>query len=1111
MAEMSKIAQEIWVKKYKHATDSRVEDMWARVAGACTDVEQPGVRQRYRDEFYKALEDFKFIPAGRILSAAGTGRRNSTAGNCYVMGTIEDSMEGIFQTVKEAAITQRQGGGVGFDFSTIRPAGERVDGCESDASGPVSFMQVFDSSCRTIVSAGNRRGAMLGALRCDHPDIERFIEAKRGNAALRMFNLSVSVTDKFMAAVKADSDWALVFNNKLYKTMRARDLWDKIMRATYDYAEPGVMFIDTVNNSNNLGYLEKIVTANPCVTGDTRLHTSKGMVRMDSLFDSKEPLTCSVDARSLGKEGRLCEPREAVPVFMTAESADVYLVETAAGYSVKATAWHEFYTGRGKLKLSDIHVGDELWTQSGKGLFGTEGDYALGLLLGALTGDGFFSMCSKEMATHLDLWDGKQGLAPELTAKINDMISGASPSDCSRMISPFIMKEGRKLQLKSKILTRELAKYGYTPETKLRVPEVVWRGTQDCMIGYLRGLFETDGTVNSNKAGDSCSIRLTSVDRTLLTEVQVLLANFGVYSSIKQRRQATVKALPDGKGRLREYACQAYHELIVDGESRGVFAKEVGFALPAKREKLEAWLEGRALYKKQRFASKIVSIRHIGKEAVYDTTQVDHNAVIFNGLVTGQCGEIFAPPYGVCLLGSINLTRFVAEPFTKTAAVDLDGIKNLTKVAVRMMDDVLDFCVYPLPQQEAEAKTKRRLGLGITGLADMLAMKGLRYDSPRARELAESVMESIKNAAYMVSCDLAEEKGAFPLFDYDKYSQGQFFKGLSSAVKDRVKAVGLRNSHLLAVAPTGTISLLAGNVSSGLEPVFALKYDRKIRTGKGDETVTEEVRDYAYATLVDSGMDPAEAAKHFQTADEVSIEGHLQMQACLQRHVDHSISKTVNIPADYPFDKFKDVYKRAHALGLKGCTTFRPSEHIQGILTKTEDRPKEVSAATKDREEALTGVTYKLKVPTTDDAFYITINDVTGTNGKPRPYEIFINTKNLAHAGWIVALTRTLSANFRREEDPSFLVDELLSVYDPNGGFFHKGKFVPSIPAAIGMLIEEHLLRIGLVAPKVKPFAELAAKVPEDSKAFCPQCSAREAVMSEGCLKCLSCGYSKCG
>jgi ribonucleoside-diphosphate reductase alpha chain len=764
MTKMSKIAQEIWAKKYKHSTDNTVEDMWLRVAGACASVEKPGDREGLKQLFYTAMEDFKFIPAGRILSAAGTGRRNSTAGNCYVMGTIEDSMEGIFQTVKEAAITQRQGGGVGFDFSTIRPAGNRVDGCESDASGPVSFMQVFDASCRTIVSAGNRRGAMLGALRCDHPDIERFIEAKRGNAALKMFNLSVAVTDKFMAAVKADSDWDLVFDNKLHKTMKARDLWDKIMRATYDYAEPGVMFIDTVNNSNNLGYIEKIATANPC-------------------------------------------------------------------------------------------------------------------------------------------------------------------------------------------------------------------------------------------------------------------------------------------------------------------------------------------------------------------------------------GEIYAPPYGVCLLGSINLTKFVSTPFTKTATVDLESIKNLTKVAVRMMDDVLDFCVYPLPQQADEARAKRRMGLGITGLADMLAMKGLKYDSPKARELAESVMEAIKNAAYAASCDLAAEKGPFPLFEYDKYSQGQFFKGLDPAVKNRVKEVGLRNSHLLAVAPTGTISLLAGNVSSGLEPVFALKYDRKIRTGKGDETTTEEVRDYAYAMLVDGGVDAAEAAKHFQTSDEVSIEGHLQMQACLQRHVDHSISKTCNIPADYPFEKFRDVYKRAHALGLKGCTTFRPSEHIQGVLTKTGDRPKEAAGpATKaglvklmweflagkpvereaPRPEVLPGVTYKLRVPGTDDAYYVTINDEVvvdkaNPSGVIKPYEVFINTKNLTHFPWIVSMTRMLSAIFRKEDNPAFIADELLSVYDPVGGFFDKGRYVPSVAAAIGHCIKGHLASIGAAEPESAPKAPPPAPMPEDNKAFCPQCSAREAVMSEGCLKCLSCGYSKCG
>ena len=736
------ISEMIWSQKYRHFRDNKpvdetIEDTWRRVANAVAANEQD--KAKWSEVFYDLLSDFKFLPGGRITANMGTGRKKVTAANCFVMNTIPDTMEGIFETVKEAALTQKQGGGVGFDFSTIRPKGDGVKGVESSASGPISFMQVFDSTCRTIMSAGFRRGAQMAILRCDHPDIEEFITCKRQEGMLRMFNLSVAVTDAFIKAVEDDADWQLVYKDKIYKTVKAKTLWDTIMKSTYDFAEPGIFMVDKVNAMNNLRYCETIAASNPC---------------------AEQPL----------------------------------------------------------------------------------------------------------------------------------------------------------------------------------------------------------------------------------------------------------------------------------------------------------------------------------------------------------------PPYGACLLGSLNLTKFVVN-----GQIQYDQLVERTAQAVRFLDNIIDISSFPLKEQELEAKNKRRMGIGITGLADMLVLVGVRYGSPEAVEISEKLMSHITNAAYRASLYLAREKGSFPAFKAKEYCSSHFLnQALPNSLIDEIEVDGIRNSHLTSIAPTGTISLLAGNISSGIEPIFAYKYNRKIRTGIGDEAKEHEVRDYAYDAYCQENGEPKNDKSlppFFVTSDDVKPDEHLAMQEAVQRYVDSSISKTVNIPTDFPFKDFKDIYMKAYKSGLKGCTTFRPSEFITGVLTKTTDKTPVKVEPTKQavRPDVVTGMTYKIKVPTTKDALYVTINDIE-EDGRRRPYEIFINTKNLQHLSWVVAMTRTISAIFRREPDPSFLVEELLSVYDPAGGYFVDGEYVPSLPAEIGRTIAMHLRSIGIMPEKVKKRTkkEETVVVAGGATGFCPSCNQPKLVASEGCMKCLACGYSKC-
>jgi ribonucleoside-diphosphate reductase alpha chain len=556
------ISRDIWAAKYRFATpggqaESTLQDSLARVAGAVAAAEKPGTQAKWEKDFLALMAGLSFIPAGRILAGAGTGRQ-VTLFNCFVMGTIDDSISGIFDGLKEAALTLQQGGGIGHDFSTLRPKGSLVHSVGADASGPLSFMDCWDAMCRTIMSAGARRGAMMGTLACDHPDIEDFIAAKRERHRLRNFNVSVLVSDAFMAAVRAGDSWPLRFGGETFKTVDAGALWEKIMRATYDVAEPGVIFIDRVNGLNPLAYCETISCSNPC-------------------------------------------------------------------------------------------------------------------------------------------------------------------------------------------------------------------------------------------------------------------------------------------------------------------------------------------------------------------------------------GEQPLPPYGACLLGSLNLTQFVVAPFSSKAVLDSARLEQAAGLAIRFLDNVIEVSNYPLSQQRAEAKAKRRLGLGVTGLANALAMLGLRYGSAAAAQATKSWMATIQRAAMAASTELAAEKGAFPMFDADQYLGTVYGQSLDQEMHRMIRRKALRNGLLTSVAPTGTISLLAGNISSGIEPVFSFTQQRRILERDGSHR-SERLEDFSYG-LWRKINGAAALPEQMVSVSDLAPHDHLVMQQAAQAHVDSSISKTINVPADLPFADFVSVYEDAYRMGLKGCTTFRPNAVTGSILT----------------------------------------------------------------------------------------------------------------------------------------------------------------------------------
>jgi ribonucleoside-diphosphate reductase alpha chain len=771
MAALTPIAQQIWDMKYRlkagdgTPVDKSIEDTWRRVADALAAPEKDPAA--WAEKFYDALSDFKVLPAGRIIAGAGTDRR-VTLFNCFVMNTIEDDMGTIFDNLREAALTMQQGGGIGYDFSTLRPKGALVKGVGADASGPLSFMDVWDAMCRTIMSAGHRRGAMMATLRCDHPDIEAFIEAKREAGRLRMFNLSVLVTDAFMDAVKNDAPWDLTFDGTIFDSVSARDLWNKIMRATFAYAEPGVIFIDRINRLNNLAYCETINATNPC-------------------------------------------------------------------------------------------------------------------------------------------------------------------------------------------------------------------------------------------------------------------------------------------------------------------------------------------------------------------------------------GEQPLPPYGACLLGSVNLAKLVEDAFTENARLDLEALDEMTRIAVRMLDNAIDVSRFPLESQEEEAKNKRRMGLGVTGLADALIMCGARYGSDQAVALTKEWMGTLRRAAYLASTDLAEEKGSFPLYEQENYLAGEVVQQLDDDVQAAIAEKGIRNGLLTSVAPTGTISIFADNVSSGLEPVFSFTYKRNVLMPDGSRR-EEDVSDYAFRLYRREYGENTTLSDAFVDAQSLTPADHVRMQATVQAYIDSAVSKTVNVPEDIDFEAFKDVYIAAYDQGCKGITTYRPNDVTGAVLhteptkdTSQSELPLDPPPARHkdpfeaggvvymtqplDRPGALPGSTYKVRWPESDHAIYITINDIL-QDGRHRPFEVFINSKNMEHYAWTVALTRMISAVFRRGGDVSFVVEELKAVFDPRGGYWVDGEYVPSLLAAIGDVIEKHLINIGFIAnpndsenkaEELRKVAGMEAGPGDARMRSCPRCSQPSLMRLEGCDTCTSCGFSKCG
>ncbi|MDP1692818.1 MAG: LAGLIDADG family homing endonuclease [Burkholderiaceae bacterium] len=1089
------ISAEVLREKYAKGDEQSIADVHRRVARALADAEAPDERAPWAERYAKAL-DAGFIPAGRIQSAAGTGLA-ATLINCFVQPVgdsitqIDDGHPGIYTALAEAAETMRRGGGVGYDFSRIRPRGAWVGATQSSASGPVSYMRVFDRSCETVESAGARRGAQMGVLRCDHPDVEEFVHAKdRGD--LKNFNISVGVTDIFMQAVRDGGDVELVHRAEpgaaqkdsgayrrgdgqwVYRKLPARELWAQVMHATYDHAEPGVLFLDTINRDNNLAYCESISATNPCVTADAWVMTGDGPRQVRSLIDQR--FTAIVDGKPFAVESE--------GFFATGEKP-VLRLSTREGHQLRLTAEHPVRRVTRKTRYlcesawthaGELRAGDEILLHDHRALAGWEGAHTRqeGYLIGLLIGDGTL----KQDKAVLSVW------APELKAVGNGQavmprgvggVMQAAEAAARTLPHRADFKgwqraiEGRGEQrLVSGALRKLALELGMAPGRPITA--AMEEASSDFAAGLLRGLFDADGSVQGQQE-KGVSVRLTQSDRPTLQAAQRMLLRLGIGSTISVR------------------------ELVVSGENLARFAEVVGFEDETKAERLQQSLAGyQRELNRERFTASVEAIEADGIEPVFDVSVADVHAFDANGLMVHNCGEQPLPAYGCCCLGSINLTRFVQRPFTADAAFDEAGFEQLVRTSVRMLDNVLDATMWPLPQQHEEARHKRRIGLGFTGLGDALVMLNLRYDTAPARVMAQRIAERMRDVAYDASVDLAIERGAFPLFNADLYlSGGSFASRLPPALKERIRTHGIRNSHLLSIAPTGTISLaFADNASNGIEPAFSWSYVRKKRQPDGS-FAEHAVEDHAWRLFKHMKGAEAPLTSAFVSALEMSAQAHAEMVAAVAPFIDTAISKTVNVPADYPYADFEQLYHQAWSLGLKGLATYRPNAVLGSVLST---QPAPLKVTDPNRRLALdapavpvlnslrwpgrpelpggnSAWTYMIEHPF--GSFALFVGDVprdseNGRGAQPQPFEVWVNGAEQPRG--LGALAKTLSMDLR-SNDAAWLqlkLDALATVaeerpfempFPPHG----ERRPFPGIVAATAAVIRWRCEQLGALPP----------------------------------------------
>jgi ribonucleoside-diphosphate reductase alpha chain len=1022
---------------------------------------------------------------------------------------------------------------------------------------PVGPSEVYDFEVDTVhllaggglYTSNSRRGALMLMLDDDHPDIEEFITVKRTEGKIEHANLSACISDKFMQAVKDDDDWDLVWQGEIKKTIRARSLWDLICTSAWESAEPGVVFMDRYNKLSNTWYYEDIRCVNPCITGDTLIYTDAGLFPAKELAERGTPVTVASPDIAVGElvpvryavarsstqttvasPGKSVSLRQASHVFPTGIKP-VYRLQTKEGYLVRLTGDHKVLTLEGWKEANNLVAGDKIHLLHGEGGFGNMGNQDLGHVLGWLIGDGYINT-RREGSVALSFFGTEQSIAPHFADAVNRLVV-APEGKRQYIVKPQKIDERNETRVESTrllhLIDHELL------ENKLQVPPSVLRGSREMQRGFLSALFTADGSAQGTMEKGT-SVRLTSVSQNLLEDVQRLLLNFGIASRLyKNRRDAAVRELPDGKGGSAPYNCQTYHDLMISRDNLRLFTERICFLTEEKQHRLEEALTkfSRGPYREE-FLATFESLTPDGEETVYDLSEPIAHQFVGNGLTLHNCGEQGLPPWGVCNLGALNLSAFVDN-----GKMDWERLADKSKVAMRFLDNVVDANEYFIEENREAQLSTRRTGLGTMGLADALIKMEIPYGSQESIPVIERIYATIRDAAYEVSADIAAEKGPFPKFDRSKYMQGQFIKRLPKATQEKISKQGIRNAVLLTQAPTGTTSLFSG-VSSGIEPVYDFAMVRRDRTGEH----------ILYHPLLQVWRDehPNEPTpKYFVAANDLTPEEHVRVQATIQYYTDSSISKTVNAPNSHTVEDVQTLYRLAYELGCKGITYMRDGSRV-GVLSHIEEKKSEqppqqgaamemvtsIQQGIKPRPPVVQGYTRQIAAP--EGKINVTIN-----SDEQGPLEVFVNVGKAGSdiAALAEALGRLISLNLRilsplsQTDRIKEIADQLRSIGGSRSVGFGMQQ-VRSLPDAVARALEMHLeflekqdtekqtstpLHNGKEEPNgpENPIQVASSTTNPLSLShlsitgnLCPQCGCNTMVYEEGCKKCYNCGHSEC-
>ncbi|HQE21527.1 MAG TPA: ribonucleotide reductase N-terminal alpha domain-containing protein [Thermosynergistes sp.] len=1070
------------------------EEMLWRVARAVASAEEKWSEDpaQWEASFYEMMAHLDFLPNSPTLMNAGTGVGQLSA--CFVL-PVGDSMEEIFDALKYTALIHKSGGGTGFNFSSLRPAGDVVKSTMGVASGPVSFMELFDHTTEVVKQGGMRRGANMGILNCDHPDIERFISAKSEEGRLSNFNISVGASDTFIEAIKKGDLLALTNprTGSEVSKISARDLFEEIAGAAWMSGDPGMIFLDKIEAANPTPHLGRIDATNPCVPADTFVMTDAGPRLVKDLIGERATLIV---------DGKLFETTEAG--FFKTGVKPLLSIRTKEGYSFRATAEHPVLRVTKKtrhtlqkewINVSDLKPGDEIMLHDHRELAGWEGLYGEkeGYLMGLLVGDGTL----KSDKAVLSVWPYEKACGDGTAGIMGRALEAAEAMPHRSDFQGWWKVSGRGEYRMSLATLRGLAfSLGMKPGEKTITPHLETMTSSQFARGFLQGLFDSDGSVQgSQKKG--ISIRLAQSDIKRLEAVQRMLARFGIVSVIyKNRRPSKITFLPDGENGVGSYETRPQHELVISRDNVRLFAERVGFCDGAKSAKLSSLLASyRRTPNSERFTATVESISSAGTEDVYDVQVPGANAFDANGIVVHNCGEQPLLPYESCNLGSINLVNMLDEK----GSIDWDRLFATTKLAVRFLDDVIEINNFIIPQIKDATLGNRKIGLGVMGWADLLFKLGIPYDSDEALDLARKVMSFIQKTGHDESSKLAASRGPFPNWKGSRWEE---------------RGLPMRNATVTTIAPTGTISLIA-ECSSGIEPVFALAHRRKAFGGSDLLTYTNEIlmealrkNGLADTKVVEAIMEkgslkeidlPEEIKRVFVVAHDIHFEWHVRMQAAFQEFTDNAVSKTINMPREATVDDVKKAYFLAYELGCRGITIFRDGckedqvLHV-GVSAEKQKIVAEEAIETgeyvkpKKRPAILSGKT--TKIGTNFGNLYLTVNFLDG-----KPFEVFatLGKSGRDTQAHTEALGRLISLALRSGVPVDDIIRQLKGI---GGGmpFLEDNDLILSLPDAIARGLERALGR----SVEVKGSGDM-----------CPVCGA-SLVYAEGCERCTVCDYSRC-